>query len=99
MLLLLTAPFFGVWWLLVSYDPRFLLLFLPLLCVFAAGQFQWLWEILPLKGRARLRILLALMAVGMSIYIAWISVEFKPEMLRNPLMDDAAKHAVVLGSR
>jgi 4-amino-4-deoxy-L-arabinose transferase-like glycosyltransferase len=99
MLLLLTLPFFGVWWLLVSYDPRFLLLFLPLLCVLAGGQLQWLWERLPLKGRTRLRVPLALAAVAMAAYIAWISVEFKPEMLRSPLMDDAAKHAIVLGSR
>jgi 4-amino-4-deoxy-L-arabinose transferase-like glycosyltransferase len=99
MLLLLTVPFFGVWWLLVSYDPRFLLLFLPLLCVFAGGQFHWLWEILPSTWRRRLHIPLALVAVGMAAYIAWISVEFKPEMLRNPLMDDADKHAIVLGNR
>jgi 4-amino-4-deoxy-L-arabinose transferase-like glycosyltransferase len=98
-LLLLTIPFFGVWWLLVSYDPRFLLLFLPPLCVFAAGQLEWLWGALPLRWQSWLRIPLTVLAVGMAVYIAWISVEFKPEMLQNPLMGDAAKHAIVLGSR
>src|SRR5690606_16706000 len=35
LILLWVLPFFAAWWLLVSYDPRFLLLFLPPLCALA----------------------------------------------------------------
>ncbi|MFN8447295.1 MAG: hypothetical protein U0521_01515 [Anaerolineae bacterium] len=38
-----TLPFFAAWWLFVSYDPRFLLLFLPPLAVLAGDLLVRLW--------------------------------------------------------
>lgn len=98
-LLLLTAPFFAVWWLLVSYDPRFLLLFLPPLCLVAARGARALWTTLPERRRAPVRALATILAALLALYIAWISVEFKAEVLRNPLMSDAEKRALVLEQR
>jgi hypothetical protein len=98
-LLLLTLPFFAVWWLLVSYDPRFLLLFLPLLCLVAAWGVGVLWSALPVNLRAPAGIAGTLITVLLALYIAWISVEFKGELLRNPLMSDAEKRAIVLNQQ
>jgi 4-amino-4-deoxy-L-arabinose transferase-like glycosyltransferase len=98
-LLLWIIPFFFVWWLLVSYDPRFLLLFLPLVAVLGGKWLAYLWKLLPTVWQRRvLAPLIALMLV-LTFYQAWISVEFKTELLHNPLMGDAEKHAVVLGDR
>ncbi len=98
-LLLWTLPFFGIWWLLVSYDPRFLLLFLPLLCVLAGTLAAVIWKRLPLAWKKWVTLPLAASALLLALYITWISVEFKPEILRDPLMKDAAKHEIVLGER
>ncbi|MBL8163005.1 MAG: hypothetical protein JNJ61_13545, partial [Anaerolineae bacterium] len=84
------------WWLLVSYDPRFLLLFLPLLCLVAARGVRVLWDRFPVSLRLPARVIGMLVTLLLALYIAWISIEFKDELLRNPLMSDAAKRAIVL---
>ena len=40
--------------------------------------------------------LLVILVIGLGILAAWNSVEFKDELLRNPLMGDDAKRAIVL---
>jgi 4-amino-4-deoxy-L-arabinose transferase-like glycosyltransferase len=97
-LLLWTIPFFGVWWLLVSYDPRFVLLFLPLLCVLGGGWLAGVWPKISIGWRPTLFRIAAVTAVLWALYIVWISVEYKPQILRDPLMGDDAKHAIVLGN-
>jgi hypothetical protein len=97
MLLISTIPFFGVWWLLVSYDPRFVLLFLPLLCVLGGGSLVGVWQNVPQKQQQLLFRVVTAGALLWTLYILWISIEFKAEILRDPLMGDEAKHAVVLG--
>jgi hypothetical protein len=99
LLLALTLPFFAVWWWLASYDPRFLLLFLPLLCVVAALSAEWVWDRLHENWRASIRPVLLVVAVALSLYMLWISVEYKDAILRQPLMDDASKRAIVLGEK
>ncbi|MEO8612580.1 MAG: glycosyltransferase family 39 protein [Chloroflexota bacterium] len=96
LLLIWTIPFFGVWWLLVSYDPRFVLLFLPLLCVLGGGWLAQIWRALPQKWQPVIFRAVAVVALAGMLYILWISVEFKPEILHNPLMGDEAKHTIVL---
>lgn len=98
MLLIWTIPFFGVWWLLVSYDPRFVLLFLPLLSVLAGGWLARLWQIVPTKWK---RLTLGIVTAGVliwTVYILWISVEFKEQILHDPFMGDEAKHVIVLNN-
>jgi 4-amino-4-deoxy-L-arabinose transferase-like glycosyltransferase len=95
-LLFLTLPYFAAWWLLVSYDPRFLLLFFPLLTILAGRWLDSLWSSIPdswkpLAGRAAV-----ILVVVLAVYIAWIAVQYKDEILRNPLMGDAEKHAIVI---
>lgn len=98
-LLLWTLPFFVVWWLLVSYDPRFLLLFLPLLAVLAGNWLSGLWDKLPRVWQRRALVPLVVILVLLALYNARIAVDYKREILRNPLMGDAEKRAIVLDER
>lgn len=94
-----TLPFFIIWWLLASYDPRFLLLFIPLLCALAGRWSAQAWAKLSAAQRHPLIILGALVLVALTIYTMWISVEFKRAILQDPLMDHAAKLAIVQPTR
>lgn len=97
LLLLWTLPFFAAWWLFVSYDPRFLLLFLPPLCVLAGASLVRIWDWLKPHWVLRYRIVLMLFALLLTARVVWNAVEHKPEILRNPLMSDADKRAIVRG--
>ncbi len=90
-----TAPFFAAWWLFVSYDPRFLLLFLPPLCVLAGLFVARLWARVPPRWSGRLRWAALVAALIAALAIMLVSVEFKRELIRAPLMDNAAKHEIV----
>ena len=90
-----TLPFFAAWWLLVSYDPRFLLLFLPPLCALASDPLIWLWERLPEAWHPHARLALGLLALVLAAGIVWNAVEYKPDLLRHPLMSDSEKRALV----
>ncbi|MBZ0275627.1 MAG: glycosyltransferase family 39 protein [Anaerolineae bacterium] len=97
LLLLWTLPFFGVWWLLVSYDPRFVLLFYPLWVVIGGGWLAAGWGRIPAQWQRRthwMALTLALILAGLT---AWNSVEFKNDILRHPFMNDGEKHALVTG--
>lgn len=98
LLLVLTVPYLIVWWAFVSYDPRFLLLFLPILIVLGAAQTLRTWDALSSRIQERLRLPLLAVIVTLALYVAWISVAYKDEILRDPLMGDAAKRAIVLPS-
>lgn len=91
-----TIPFFLVWWWLVSYDPRFLLLFLPLLTVLGGGWLSALWDRLPIQWQHRAVMVGVALVIVLALYNAWIAVDYKRELLQNPLMSDAEKHAIVL---
>jgi 4-amino-4-deoxy-L-arabinose transferase-like glycosyltransferase len=98
-LLVLALPFFVAWWILVSYDPRFLLLFLPLLTVLAGGWLVQCWQSVPHQWHKVRTVLTIIIAVMLTGYILWISVEFKADILHHPFMSDADKHAIVSGSK
>ncbi len=95
LLLTFTLPYFTFWWILASYDRRFILYFLPILVVLAAGYGIKLWQRIPRLYHRSLGWLLIIITLGMTVYIASISIDFKNEILHNPLMNDAAKHAIV----
>ncbi len=95
LLLLWTLPLFAAWWLLVSYDPRFLLLFLPLLCALSGDLLARLWEHLAALWRPRVLIALTLLVLILTAPILWNAVEYKDNLLRHPLMSDADKRALV----
>ncbi len=95
LMLIFTLPYFAFWWLLASYDRRFLLYFLPILAVLAAGYGLKLWERIPRNIQMSLSWLLTAMALGMTVYITSISIDYKTAILHDPFMNDAAKHKVI----
>ncbi len=81
LILWFSLPFFATWWVFVSYDPRFLLLFYPILCVGAGLLFDKIvrhWRVLATP----LTIIFLLIAT----YCIWMAVEYKDDILQNPLM-------------
>lgn len=95
LLLWWTLPFFAAWWLFVSYDPRFLLLFLPLLCVLAAIWTITGWQQVPLSWRRWLLIPVMIGLLVLTFQAMWDAVEYKDNLLHNPLMGDDEKHEVI----
>jgi 4-amino-4-deoxy-L-arabinose transferase-like glycosyltransferase len=94
LILLWAIPFFGVWWLFASYDPRFLLLILPLLCALAGTPLIDLWTAIG-ERRRMLRPILWVIALALTARAVWFSVEYKSELAVNPFMDDAAKRIIL----
>ncbi len=95
LLLLWTLPFFAAWWLFVSYDPRFLLLFLPPLCALAGVWLSAAYARLSMPWQARVRVVATVGAVIFALYILTISVDYKDSILRDPFMTHEAKLALV----
>ena len=95
MILLWTLPFFAAWWLFVSYDPRFLLLFLPPLCALVGVWLSEAYARLPVRWQPRARVVATLGAVIFVLYILTISVDYKDSILRDPFMSHEAKLALV----
>lgn len=95
LLALWTAPFFVVWWLLLSYDPRFILMFLPPLCVVAGAGCASLWQALSPVWQKRLLAPIIVVGLMLAFEVAWNSVEGKTELLKNPLMGHDEKLAVI----
>lgn len=89
-----SVPLFLAWWIFASYDPRFILLILPVLCVISGLWLQRLGTLFP----ERLALVMGVVVLVMGAYTVWNSIEFKGEILRDPLMGDAAKHEIVEGN-
>ena len=94
-LLLWTLPYFGFWWLLLSYDSRFLLMFLPPLVVLGGAWCVKLWERIPALWQKRLLPLGVALGLLLALHAAWLSVEFKDALLRHPLMSHEEKLALI----
>lgn len=93
LLLWLTLPFFAAWWLFVSYDPRFLLLFTPILCVPAAFALEA--TLGRLTAQQRLRAAAWAVAAALTAYSAWLAVEYKLVLVRTPQITHEEKIALV----
>ena len=95
LLLLWVLPFWLVWWWFVSYDPRFLLLFLPPACVIGALFVVDAWSLWPSRSRSIATAIILIAAAVWTIYGALISIQFKNELLNDPFMSHAEKVAIV----
>ena len=94
-------PFLTAWWWLASYDPRFLLLILPVLAAMAAGMLAELAELIGLAlspGRARratwAAVVLAVLALPLALRAA---VEHKWVLLAGRFLDGEARREMQLG--
>jgi hypothetical protein len=88
-----SIPLFVAWWIFASYDSRFILLILPILCVMAG---VWLSQLATALPVGRWVVPIALIVTALGLYTVWNSVEHKDELVRAPFMSDAAKHEIVL---
>lgn len=95
-------PFAAAWWRLASYELRFLMTILPLAAVMGARGVMRLGHWLPqLQGEQMRRTAMvagAALLIALALPAARKSVQFKGEILRDPLMDDAERHRVTLGA-
>jgi 4-amino-4-deoxy-L-arabinose transferase-like glycosyltransferase len=90
-------PFFAAWWWFASYDPRFLQSALPLMSALGGAALAWAWErVTDARLRRGLAWALAVLVLVLTAQAVFRSVEFKRDLLRDPLMGDAAKRAIVL---
>jgi 4-amino-4-deoxy-L-arabinose transferase-like glycosyltransferase len=89
------APFFAAWWALASYDPRFLQALLPLGCALGGAALAWAWARLREDWRQRLRVVLLVGVLALTAERVYYNVEFKDELLRNPLMTHEEKLTLV----
>lgn len=100
-LLVFALPFAAAWWRLASYEVRFLMTILPLVAVMGARAVVRIVERLSQPRGAPVR--RAALVVGAALLIALAlpaarkAVLFKGEIVRDPLMDDAARHRITLG--
>jgi len=98
------VPFWLVWWLLFSYDLRFLLLIWGVFAVMGADLLLAAAGWLARRGwLARdgwlMRVALPLAAILLALPAARVAVDHKPQILRYPFMSDDARHTVQLGGR
>ncbi len=97
LLLWWSLPFLAVWWAFASYDPRFLLLFLPPLCALGGAVLAQAWTAVPPLWRPQLARGAAALALVLTLLAAFRAIEFKGELLRDPFMSHADKIALVRG--
>ncbi len=100
-----SVPFWLVWWWYFSYDLRFLLMVWPLFTVMGGQVTLAAWDRLaaafPAPAKSHLlkwgplkQGLLPLALLILALPAARQSVDHKLELLRDPFMDDAARHRV-----
>lgn len=95
LLLIFGAPLFAAWWVLFSYEIRFLLLILPFAAALGGDMLNTLLQRAPVSRPATVIAIAALVALALPA--AFEAVSFKDEILRNPLMSDAEKHHLQTG--
>ncbi len=101
MLMVFSVPFYGLWWLLASYDARFLVMLVPLLAVMAGLMLDELLMLLrkraPLIRITRAQWLAIFCVLILASFSLRKTVNYKATILSQPFMSDAEKHRVVLG--
>jgi hypothetical protein len=91
-----SLPYYGFWVLFASYDPRFVLLFLPFLAALGGAMLAegWAW----LDGRRwqpPIRLAGWVLVVALAGGVMWNTLEYKRALLDNPLLTHAQKVEIV----
>ncbi len=90
-----SAPFFAFWFWLASYDPRFILLFLPFLAVLGGMVCASAWQRVGQRRRKPIQAVIMLLTAVLAVQVAWHSVDYKRAWLQDPLMTHAEKQQVI----
>jgi len=91
-----SLPYYGFWFFFASYDPRFVLLFLPFLAVLAGAMLSQMWR--QLDGRTwqpPIRLAVWLLVVALVGGVMWNTLEYKRALLQDPFMPHAQKVEIV----
>ncbi len=100
LLWIMAGVFALAWWWAASYETRFLLTIYPLFCVMGARALVLVWE--TWRGERLLRpaypLALLVLLVALALPSARKALNHKGALLRDPLMDDTARHQQALGS-
>ena len=99
LLLWWALPWFAAWWLFASYDPRFVLLFMPLLAVIAALRLEEWQSALPERWHNILLAPATLLALAVALQAGLGAVDYKDEILRDPLMSIEERRELVWSER
>ena len=99
LLLWWALPWFVAWWLFASYDPRFVLLFMPLLAVIAALRLEEWLSALPRPWHNILLAPAALLALAVALQAGLGAVDYKDDILRDPLMSMEERRELVWSER
>jgi hypothetical protein len=97
-LLVFYLPFFVIWWLLFSYDGRFLLVLTPFMAVMGARLVQAVAHRIRLSNTRTVRRAAILIVFLAALPAASAAVDFKVELLRHPFMSEADRQRLRLGA-
>src|SRR5262249_56824965 len=97
-LALFAVPFFAIWWVLFSYDVRFLSVLTPLIAVMGAAAIQAAWRYAPAPQRLAWMPTAIFFIVLFALPAAVSAVDYKFDLLRHPFMSDADKHRLRFGT-
>ena len=91
-----SLPYYAVWFVAASYDPRFILLFLPFLAALSGAMLAQAWD----KGNGRtwqppIRLAAWLLLAVLVGGVMWNTLEYKRALLENPRMSHTQKVEIV----
>lgn len=95
LLLIIVIPYWLVWWWFVSYDSRFILLFLPITCIFGAFIIESAASAFQLNHRKAMAAILLMCAAFWATRGVFISIQYKEEILADPIRSHEEKIAIV----
>ncbi len=85
-----SVPYYVTWLLFASYDPRFILLFLPFLAVLAGIALSYLCGATRCR-RMPFAAVMMLIIVVLAVQAMWKSVEYKRVLIETPLLTHEEK--------
>jgi hypothetical protein len=89
-----SVPYYGLWLMFASYDPRFVLLFLPFLAVLGAGMLASIWVRMG-RWQPPMRLVVLIVVALLSVSVMWNSVDYKRALLENQVLTHEEKLEVV----
>ena len=93
-LLWFSVPYYLFWLQYASYDPRFILLILPLLAILGSMCLSHLWRRIQ-RPNSITRLMVVCVLILITLQTAWHSIDYKRALLANPFMTHAEKLEIV----
>ncbi len=93
------VPFWLVWWWYFSYDLRFLLLVWGVFAVMGGLLIMQVYDRLPARSMRGILVLMPVILVVLALPAMRWSVDHKPDIFRDPFMDDYERHRIQIGPR